>query len=220
MKHFVYKTTCSATSKYYIGVHSTIDENDGYLGSGRYLRRSIKKHGVENHYREIINYFESRTEAELFEAKVVTWDLIRTDTLCMNLSPGGNGGDKLSQHPNKDFIIAKINRKGVANGMHGKHHSDKSKLRISQNRIGIPAWNKGQARSEDESKAISEGTKKAMAKPEVREKFLQAVKDSAKRNTGKITIWLRGAKRIIWPEDYTHELIEDGWVRSKAESLA
>lgn len=105
MKHFVYKTTCTSTGRYYIGVHSTANEHDGYLGSGKYLHRSIKKHGLENHQREVLKYFETRSEADLYEAELVTWDLIKTDDLCMNLSPGGCGGDKLSQHPEKDLFV-------------------------------------------------------------------------------------------------------------------
>jgi len=220
MKHFVYKTTCTITGRYYLGVHSTTNEDDGYLGSGKYLHRSIKKHGAHNHTREVLRYFETRTEAELFEAEVVTWDLIHQDAMCMNLAPGGSGGDRLSQHPDKELIVAKINRKGEANGMHGKRHTDKTKLLISQKRAGTTSWNKGQERTDAEIKAISEGTRKAMSKPEVREKFLAAVRDSAKRNTGKITIWLNGSKKILWPEDYTQELKEAGWVRSKAKSMA
>lgn len=41
--HFVYKTTNTINSKYYYGVHTTSDIDDGYLGSGVLLRRSIKK---------------------------------------------------------------------------------------------------------------------------------------------------------------------------------
>ena len=35
--HYIYKTTCNVTGKYYIGMHSTSNLNDGYIGSGRRL---------------------------------------------------------------------------------------------------------------------------------------------------------------------------------------
>ena len=30
--HYIYKTTCVITNKYYIGMHSAVKLNDGYLG--------------------------------------------------------------------------------------------------------------------------------------------------------------------------------------------
>lgn len=42
MKHFIYKTTNKTNNKIYIGVHSTNDIDDGYLGSGIALKYAIK----------------------------------------------------------------------------------------------------------------------------------------------------------------------------------
>jgi hypothetical protein len=40
---FTYKTINKINNKYYIGVHSTNDIKDGYLGSGVALKRAIRK---------------------------------------------------------------------------------------------------------------------------------------------------------------------------------
>jgi hypothetical protein len=40
--YIVYKITNLLNNKYYIGVHSTDDLNDGYLGSGRQIKEAIK----------------------------------------------------------------------------------------------------------------------------------------------------------------------------------
>src|ERR1700757_3693210 len=89
--HFVYKTTCLITDKYYIGIHSTNDLDDGYLGSGTKLKSSIKKYGKNNHERTILEFVEDRNNLEIREAELVT-DTIIADPLCMNLVLGGCSG--------------------------------------------------------------------------------------------------------------------------------
>jgi hypothetical protein len=87
----LYKTVCLTTGKFYIGVHTTYDMNDGYLGSGKILKNSVQKHGKENHVREILQEFATREEMYAAEAEMVTEDLL-TDPRCMNIKPGGKGG--------------------------------------------------------------------------------------------------------------------------------
>ena len=89
--HYIYKTTCKVTNRYYIGMHSTSNLEDGYMGSGKRLRYSIRKHGKENHVREILEFFETRELLIEAEKKAITLDMI-TDNNCMNLTEGGTGG--------------------------------------------------------------------------------------------------------------------------------
>ena len=58
--HYIYKTTCIITGRYYIGMHSTDNLDDGYLGSGKRLWFSINYHGKENHTKEILEFLDSR----------------------------------------------------------------------------------------------------------------------------------------------------------------
>lgn len=88
--HFIYKTTNIKNGKFYIGMHSTNNLNDGYLGSGKRLRNSIRKHGKEFHIREIIEYADTRKDLIEKEMLIVTEKLI-SDTNCMNIVPGGRG---------------------------------------------------------------------------------------------------------------------------------
>lgn len=88
--HIIYKTTCLATSKWYIGMHSTDDLDDGYMGSGQQLRRSIKKHGKGQHKTEVLEFLPDRKTLGEREAELVTRKLME-DKLCMNLTCGGTG---------------------------------------------------------------------------------------------------------------------------------
>ena len=89
--HYIYKTTCLITNRYYIGMHSTENLEDGYIGSGKRLWHSIKKHGKENHVCEILEFLPGRKELAAREAQLVNEELL-DDDLCMNLNVGGNGG--------------------------------------------------------------------------------------------------------------------------------
>lgn len=88
--HFVYKTTCTVTGKWYLGMHSTDDLNDGYLGSGTILSRSVKKYGRDAHVMEILFMFETRQEAADKERELITEEL-RASDVCMNIQRGGQG---------------------------------------------------------------------------------------------------------------------------------
>jgi hypothetical protein len=73
--HYIYKTTCKITGKFYIGMHSTDKLNDGYLGSGKILWYSRKKYGDENHPIEILEFCSTRAELKIREKQIVNEDL-------------------------------------------------------------------------------------------------------------------------------------------------
>ncbi len=88
--HFVYKTIRD-DGHYYLGMHSTNILDDSYLGSGRLIRRSIRKHGPEKHSRQILIFAKTRKELEDLERAFISESTLK-DPLCMNLAPGGQGG--------------------------------------------------------------------------------------------------------------------------------
>ena len=98
--HYIYRTTCLITNKYYIGMHSTDNLEDGYQGSGTILARSIRKHGKENHKTEILEFLETREELKHREAQLINEEIIN-DVMCMNLQLGGGGGFINSDHYDK-----------------------------------------------------------------------------------------------------------------------
>ena len=74
--HFIYKTTNILSGRYYIGMHSTDDLEDGYLGSGNRLRLAIRKHGKESFKREILEFCKTREDLKKREIEVVNLDEI------------------------------------------------------------------------------------------------------------------------------------------------
>ena len=93
--NFIYKTTCLKTGRYYIGMHSTSNLDDTYLGSGTRLWKSIKKHGKDNHKREILEFLLDRKALASREKELVNDSLI-CDPMCMNIMRGGEAGGFIS----------------------------------------------------------------------------------------------------------------------------
>ena len=151
--HYIYKITRTAGSgKYYIGMHSTDDLDDGYFGSGQLLWKSIKKHGKEKHSKEILEFLPTRTELKKRERELVNEEIIN-DPRCMNLVLGGDGGfseyarrlgsplgGKATLAKRTPAIRSEISRKAAITKMakgtlapfNGKIHRESSKLAIGE----------------------------------------------------------------------------------------
>lgn len=74
--HYVYEITNTVNGKIYIGMHSTYNLDDGYMGSGKMLKYAIKKYGIECFKKRILQHFDSRIDAAKYEASLITEDLI------------------------------------------------------------------------------------------------------------------------------------------------
>lgn len=98
--HYIYKTTNNVNGKYYYGMHSTDDLNDGYIGSGTRLWHSINYHGKENHSIEILEYLDDRESLRNREKELITEEMLK-DPMCMNLVIGGSGGLPFVNDPDK-----------------------------------------------------------------------------------------------------------------------
>lgn len=89
--HYFYKITNLKNGFYYYGIHSTDNIDDGYMGSGRRLKRALKAFGKENFQKEILKFFESRESVSKYEESVVT-EVCVSDINCYNLKRGGDYG--------------------------------------------------------------------------------------------------------------------------------
>lgn len=90
----IYKTVNLLDGKYYIGMHQTRNLDDGYIGSGKRLKRAVLKHGIENFRCDIIFVFDNATAMYDKEKELVTEELVK-DPNCYNLTVGGWGGNRL-----------------------------------------------------------------------------------------------------------------------------
>jgi hypothetical protein len=88
--HFIYKTINLLNNKFYIGLHSTNNLDDGYMGSGDRIRSSIRHYGKKNHKLEILEFLDSRESLMLREKEIVNFELLK-DPLCLNIMQGGSG---------------------------------------------------------------------------------------------------------------------------------
>jgi len=57
--YYFYKITNLINQKFYFGVHSTSNLNDGYMGSGIALKKAYEKYGVFNFKKEILYFFDN-----------------------------------------------------------------------------------------------------------------------------------------------------------------
>ena len=135
-KYIIYKITNNITGKIYIGSHKTNNINDGYMGSGKYLKNSILKHGIENFSKEILNIYDNPTDMFSKERELVNEEFInRHDTY--NIKEGGLGGFDFinsSGINNKSNQCSKGGRSSVLSGggFTGKNHTDEIKKYLSE----------------------------------------------------------------------------------------
>jgi hypothetical protein len=115
MLHFTYQTKNIINEKTYVGIHSTENLNDGYLGSGTALQKAIKKYGKKNFTMIPLAFFDSRNEALEEEHFIVDLKWVN-DKNNYNLSGGGTAN---------------------------KVTSEKTKLKLSNALKGREVWNTG-----------------------------------------------------------------------------
>lgn len=91
MYYVIYKTTNTVNGKFYIGKHKTKNLDDGYIGSGKLLKRAIKKHGFSNFQRQILECHSDDVQLNEAEKRIITQVLV-DDPSCYNVKLGGDGG--------------------------------------------------------------------------------------------------------------------------------
>lgn len=141
----IYKIINLINKKIYIG--KTISYKIDYFGSGILIKKSIKKYGLQNFKKEIIDNASSINELNEKEKYWINYFNSTDLNIGYNIGKGGNGGDLFTNHPNKEDIRKKYSKISEKNGMFGKYHKKESIDKISKNKKGQnkgkPTWNKG-----------------------------------------------------------------------------
>lgn len=173
INHYVYLTINNINNKHYVGKRSckTEIQKDGYLGSGKRLKKAIKKYGRENFSKYIIEEFDDIEDCFNFERELI-YDLNAVaDPMYYNLVPGGKNGcegrvGKLHPMFNKkhsEYSLKKMSasRKGELNHFYGKYHTEKTKKVLAEKCANFGEDNGfyGKHHTEDTRKVMSEYAK-------------------------------------------------------------
>ena len=150
--HFIYITTNTLNGRYYIGVHSTDNLDDGYKGSGKLLKQAFKKYGKKNFTTKPIQFYNSKTLAEQWEEYIVDETFIQFEDN-YNLTTGGG----LIYHTKE--IRAKISAYAS-----GRIFSSEARKNMGASRIGLK-------HSEETKKKMSESAKGKIFSEETRKKM-------------------------------------------------
>jgi len=206
--HYIYKTVCNITGKYYIGMHSTSNLEDGYLGSGKVLKRSLNKYGKENHSIEILEWLPDRSSLKLREKEIVNDSLLK-ESLCMNLKIGGEGGNSA--------IDGKPVGGDKFKGAHAYWKENIEKVRNRTSSKNKQMWTDNEYREKILSKFSFGGkTHSPETKTKIGEANSSRQRGSNNSQFGKIWIFSNTEKRSIKVKnDNLQEYLMSGWEKGR-----
>ena len=201
--HYIYRITCVITEKYYIGMHSTSNLDDGYMGSGKRIYKSIRKHGKENHIKEVLEFLPTRSELALRESEIVNKELL-LDKKCMNLKEGGFGGGRIWSKKHAEAFIPS----GTIAFQHKMKTDPEFKERFSK---ATAESNKRVKRGW--TKKITDWTgKKHTAETIEKMKRSKAGHGSGQANSQWGTCWVnKDGTAVKIKQDNLHEFLDQGW---------
>jgi hypothetical protein len=168
--YILYKTVNNLTGKEYVGIHKTTDYvSDNYLGSGKILRRAIKKYGKENFTRYILVVLDNLEIAREIERRYVTAEYVLNENTYNIAIGGGLGGADINGLTFKGRSHNSVSRQKIAAASKGRcYRTESGRQRIifsNQNNLErkqkISATLSGRVLTDEHKKAIALSVKRA-----------------------------------------------------------
>jgi len=172
----IYKITNLINGKIYIGKQVRIRKNDNYWGSGVIIKKAIKKYSVENFKKEILEKCNNKIE---LREKEIYWIKKLNSTnkdIGYNITGGGEKCD--NQSARKYTPLSKKTKNKISRaktGTHWGHHSEETKKKMSEIRMGMQF-------TDEHKKNLSIARKKRIITEETKEKLRQSM---IGKNVGK-----------------------------------
>lgn len=209
----IYKTTNLINGKIYIG--QTHNLSDKYIGSGKNLKRAIKKYGKENFTKDVIEYCDSDDQLNEREKYWITYYNSKDKNIGYNLTYGGQTGwyknCKHSEETKRKIGEGVQNSEKYQTAMKLKSHSEN----ISNALMGHPGYNKGGVRSDETVRKIKDGVAKAREEgrlnnefsqtPEFKEKCRQNATGSKNPNAKLYRVVMNGEEMEFYTQDSLYE---------------
>jgi len=158
---FIYKITNLKNNKIYVGQKYKTSDWARYTGSGPLIQLAIKKYGLSNFKKEIIEYCVSKEDLDIKEQYWIK-TLSTITPQGYNICLGGNQTTRGFKHSeksrNKMSLAKKESYKGQGNPFYGKRHTEESKAMISKHHAdfsGEKSNNFGTKRSNQTKQLIS-----------------------------------------------------------------
>lgn len=138
MYGFLYITTNSINGKQYLGMCKFSKNNhESYLGSGKHLKKAIKKYGIQNFTRETIYIAETKDDLSQKEIEYIKKFNCVNDRNWYNIAPGGYSTRGFSGRKHTDSTKEKMrkNHKRILTEEGRKRIGDSARKRIHKYRV-------------------------------------------------------------------------------------
>ena len=202
---YIYWTVNIITQKVYIGKHKYPVHDKNYIGSGKILRQAIAKYGYEYFINFPVQWCYSYKELNEAEKSWIKKYNAQKSKDFYNIASGGEYGDvwaahdeewkehqrKIRSENSKGHVTSEETKRKMSLAKIGKIFSYETREKLRKRALGrkhspetiakFRATRKIQMQDENIRKNISEATKKALAKPEIRQKLSELGKKYAKR---------------------------------------